>query len=271
MEYREYDSYNNDLVRTYIKDRKKRRIWGYSILTLSLMLLILLLIEGAYFFMTNNNVNGGKRIYPTKNLMHDTWNKDKWYGLCQRNSVKNVADLMRLIKSDKKLSGFYADVNVWKLHKVNMSGKYHVYWQDGGKYYVTKNKLAISSKEAVYTDGYVYIRGHCCNKIVEYHYNKYSKDEPREELLQPPGIEQEIPPQYMMPPVITTYLPPYVPQYYQELPPFTFQAFFHDRPVQRAPINTPELSTIVYLLTGLSVMSLIMRARRVPRNRKGKK
>ena len=166
-----------------------------------------------------------------------------WYGLCKKDFVQSVGDLKKIIYSDSNLRTYYKNINMDNLRTVYLTGKYHVSYRKDGEIYNTRKKLEISADETIYTDGNIFIRGHCCNKISAMIAPPFHNEEPPEEALQPTKEEA-------FPPALPGLKPPQYPQYHL-LPP-QYRADIPD--ISNPTIITPELSTIYYVVPGIMMI-----------------
>jgi hypothetical protein len=95
--------------------------------------------------------------------------KEKWYGLCAKNSVRSVEDLRRIVESDPILAKHYADFD-WsraKLEKLQKPASVHLAYRKDEVIRYTTRRINLPSGEHYVTDGNRNIRVFCCNDFVD--------------------------------------------------------------------------------------------------------
>ena len=91
----------------------------------------------------------------------------KWYGLCEKNSVRTIDDFRRTVSKDQTLSVHYANFNwdkasMGKLQKPTLA---YVFYKKDGKIFRKGKPITLPAGDQYITDGKTMVRAHCCNEF----------------------------------------------------------------------------------------------------------
>ena len=92
----------------------------------------------------------------------------KWYGLCDKNSIRSVEDFRRTVTRDPALRIHYATFN-WdnaRMARLEYPVLAYVYFRNEGQISRKARPIRLVAGDEYITDGDTRVRTHCCNNYV---------------------------------------------------------------------------------------------------------
>lgn len=96
-------------------------------------------------------------------------NGGKWYGLCQKDSIRSIEDFHKTVEGDRVLSAHFADFK-WEnavLRRLEKPAFAYVYFRKNDAIVRKAKPIKLPAGDQYITDGAKRIRTHCCNDYEE--------------------------------------------------------------------------------------------------------
>ncbi|HEX2966591.1 MAG TPA: PEP-CTERM sorting domain-containing protein [Syntrophorhabdaceae bacterium] len=92
----------------------------------------------------------------------------KWYGLCDKNSIRSIEDFRAAVNRDPALKIHYATFN-WqnaRIGRLEHAVMAYVYFKKDGQIFRKEKPIKLVAGDEYITDGDTRVRTHCCNSYV---------------------------------------------------------------------------------------------------------
>ncbi len=113
----------------------------------------------------------------------------RWYGLCEKNSIKSIDDFRAAVSKDPALRIHYASFN-WenaRMARLEHTVMAYVYFRKDGQIFRKEKPIKLVAGDEYITDGDTRVRTHCCNSYV------LASETEAEELVRPALYHSSVP------------------------------------------------------------------------------
>ena len=96
-------------------------------------------------------------------------NGGKWYGLCERDSIRSIEDFRRTVANDQTLRVHFADFRWGEavVRRIEKATPAYVYYRKGDVIFRKAKTIVLPAGDEYITDGKTRVRTHCCNDYTE--------------------------------------------------------------------------------------------------------